>query len=283
MKPEKKMMTKTMRLDLPAEDSLQIRQRMLLLPERDTDQVLTDPPKKSLGSPDIVEFFENSYDGVLIAEPAGIIREANPRSVQFLRYPREELCKMFIDQVISGIDAKMLEAVDAALQTNRHVFIQGYCIRQDATTFPVDIAVSRMVFAQKNYLCFLLRDVSLRHKTEELLRREHHALCSLTDGMLIVDESGIIMFSNPAALALWGFDPDTSLEDGDLASLVLETDKLQQAMNRVASGETWGGVIKIAATNQDGSPVFVGMTISPTYDHENVCNGAVLLLSHAIG
>lgn len=283
MDTQRRSMIKTMRIDLPEEDVQQIRQRMLLLPERDASQDLSDPPSNHLGSPDFQDFFENSYDSVLITEDGGMIRDANPRAVQYLRYTRDELCQMDIVQVVSGIDESMLKEVEAALQTNRHVFIQGYGIRQDATTFPVDISVLLLSFGQKKHLCFFIRDVSRRHQTEELLLREHHALYSLPDGVLIVDEVGIIKFGNPAALALWGFDPDNSFEHGDLASLVIDTDKLQAAMNKVAEGETWGGVIKIAATHEDGSHVSVGVTISPTYDNDGGCNGAVLLLSEAIG
>lgn len=283
MPEAKKSLSKTMRIDLPPEDAHQIRRRMLLTPQRDVPQHLRDPRDKKLGTLDFQDFFDNVYDGVLIAEGGGRIREANPRAEHYLQYKREELAKMFVDQVVSGLDSQVLESIETTLQKNRHVFIQGYCVRKDAETFPVDIAVNRLVLSQSQFFCFFLRDISLRKRTEELLLREHQALQSLTEAVIIADEKGSIRFANPSALALWGFEADVSLDGGELTSLVVDVELLNDAWQKIATGETWGGMLTLAAVRDDDSHVVAGVTISPTYDAEDEFNGAVLSFSEAIG
>lgn len=278
-----KALSKTMRIDLPPEDASQIRRRMLLTPQRDVPSHLRDPRDRQKGSADFQDFFDNIYDGVLITEGGGRIRDANPRAVQFLAYSNDELLKMFIDQVVSGLDSQVLESIETTLQKNRHVFIQGYCVKKDATTFPVDIAVNRLILGQSQFFCFFLRDISLRRETEELLLREHQALHSLKEAVLICDETGTIHFANPAALALWGFEEDVSLKGGELTSLIFDTEILSEVWQKVAAGESWGGILKLAAVREDDTHVAAGVTISPTYNQDDEFNGAVLTFTEAIG
>lgn len=280
---DKASLSKTMRIDLPPEDANQIRRRMLLTPKRDVPPHLRDPRENQKGSADFRDFLDNIYDGVLIADGGGRIRDVNPRAVKYLMYNRDELLKMFVDQVVSGLDSQVLESIETTLQKNQHVFIQGYCVKKDAATFPVDIAVNRLILGQSQFFCFFLRDITLRRETEELLLREHHALHSLKEAILICDETGNIHFANPAALALWGFDEDVSLKGGELTSLIFDTEILSEVWHKVAAGESWGGILKLAAVREDGTHVAAGVTISPTYNTEEEFNGAVLAFTEAIG
>jgi len=109
------------------------------------------------------------YDAVLITDSSGSVLECNHRAVDFLRYPHETLLGMPISRFICGVDDSVMSSIRKNLLEHRYTLIEGTCRRQDATTFPSEIAINRLDLEQSGRLCFFIRDVSVRKRAQEAL------------------------------------------------------------------------------------------------------------------
>ena len=117
------------------------------------------------------ELFHSVYDGAVITQPDGQIIDVNNRTQRFLLYSHQELCALSILDVISCSDQSLLKTILDTLQNEKHILIQAYCTRKDGTHFPSEISVSLIRLSENNYLCFFVRDTTLRENAEELRKQ----------------------------------------------------------------------------------------------------------------
>lgn len=126
------------------------------------------------------ELLESVYDAVLITDLRGVIQMANGRAEEFFLLDREELCRKTIRDVISGFNETVFRKIFESLEGHKYIILDAYCVRNDGTTFPSEIAAHRIFLSADPQLCFSVRDVTARKEaecrlqeaTEELLRAE---------------------------------------------------------------------------------------------------------------
>ena len=146
---------------------------------------------------------QSLYDGAVLCESSGLIIEANDRALEFLHYTHDELCQLSIFDVISGTDPQLLHTILENLKVQRFTLIQAYCQRKDESVFPAEIVISQFT-SGVHRLAFFLRDISIRRQNEERLQTEHAALQNAANGIAITDETGHIIYVNPAVAQMWG-------------------------------------------------------------------------------
>ena len=115
------------------------------------------------------ELLHSLYDGVLISKDSGRIVDVNARAINQLQYDRHELSRLNVLDIIAGANEQLLQTICQNIEDNRFTLIDAYCIRKDKTTFPAEIATSRLILSKGGHLCFFLRDVTKRKKAEEEL------------------------------------------------------------------------------------------------------------------
>ncbi len=122
------------------------------------------------------QVLEGLYDAVLIAEfeGNGRILFANGRATEFFQYSAKELIGKSVVELISGAGTDTLEWIRTHLARQR-VFIECYCLAADGYVFPAEITISvlsyRVEGAEYSALCFFVRNVTARKKTEEELAK----------------------------------------------------------------------------------------------------------------
>ena len=84
-------------------------------------------------------------------------------------------------------------------------------LRRDGTTFPIELTLSEVRIGGRRYFTGFVRDVSLRKQAEEALResqaRIQAILDTAVDGIITIDEQGIVEIANPAVERLFGYAP----------------------------------------------------------------------------
>lgn len=143
------------------------------------------------------QLLESVYDAAVITAPSGKIIEVNGRAVEFFGYDRDQLAGMNMINILDGADETIMRSVSDTLLNERFALLQAFCKRQDGSFFPAEIAVNRLSMDNVR-LCFFIRDVTVRHQTEALLRTEHTAVQTVASGIAICDLSGAITYVNPA-------------------------------------------------------------------------------------
>ncbi len=111
------------------------------------------------------------YDAVLITELSGDIIEFNDRALDLFGVDEETLNRRNIMSLISGADESLLESIHINLEDRIYTLVEAHCIRQDTKTFPAEIAANRIEMNDGEQLCFLIRDVTVRKRTQEELEK----------------------------------------------------------------------------------------------------------------
>lgn len=226
---------------------------------------------------DFQELFQRLYDGAMIADMTGKIVDVNVRLVEFLRFERTELQELRIMDVISGSDDSLLAMLRENLGKDLFTLIQAYCARKDGTLFPAEIAVNRLRLSQKEYLCFFIRDITVRRQGEEALRTTYRAIQNAGNGIGITSLDAIFEEVNPAVIELWGFARKEDLVGHSLGELLNDATVLDTIIAAVKEGKFWVGPtigrrkdgsefhLQIsAAGNRDSDEELVGMVFSFT-------------------
>ena len=278
-------LSQTLRIDIASEgsDSAPDAQGRKILTKRAPLRIQTPrtgdasrPPSASLGSADFQALFQNVYDAAIVTDQEGRIADANTRSSDFLQYGVDELRGMTIFDVISGTDASLLDTIRKNL-VDRFVLIEScFCARKDRTYFPAEVAVNHIQLSGASYLCFFVRDISLRRGAEEQVRIEHNAVQNASSGIAIADLLGKLLYVNPAICRMWdesdgaafiGKDVRMLCKDGDVLNTLSESAPKDdtawtRAMTAIRRDGSTFNVQVTAAANRDADGRFVGLVFS---------------------
>jgi PAS domain S-box-containing protein len=219
-----------------------------------------------LGNRDFQGLFQSVYDAAIIADLEGNIVDANGRASGFLRHTIEELRAMSILQVISGAaEVALIDTIRQNLK-DRFVLIEAcYCVRKDGTFFPAEIAVNEIQFAEQDFLCFFVRDITWRKEAEERLLVINNAIANSYSGIAICDREGAIQYVNSAVCRMWAYKGESEVLQKNVRSLWRTSDegeKLQELM--AGKEEAW--MWETTAVRLDGSEFDVQVGAAPNLD-----------------
>lgn len=197
------------------------------------------------------ELLQSVYDAVLICDLDGGIVDVNERAIVFLLYSRDKLCSLTVFDIIYGADKSLVKTLLENLENERFTLIQAYCVREDGSFFPAEIAVNKLKL-EKLHLCFFLRDITIRRQAEEKLRIEHNAIQNAGNGIAIADLEATLEYVNPAVAQMWGYDKPDQLVGQDARKLLNNSAAANEMMAAVTGAkQIWVDEMKV--TRQDGS------------------------------
>ncbi len=116
------------------------------------------------------EFMQSIYDAVIIADMDGNVIDGNDRAVEFLHYEISELRNLTVFQIICGFDRSVLKKVSQNIDNEKFTVIEAYCSRSDKTTFPSEIATSKLHLGAEKHIYFFIRDITKRKEDERILQ-----------------------------------------------------------------------------------------------------------------
>lgn len=129
------------------------------------------PPPRDL----FRELLRGLYDAVLICDRECRVVETNARAEKLLRADASALKGRPLSQLILNFDPAMMTRIERRLQRGRFTVLEAYCSRDDHTTFPAEIAISRINLTDAGEFVFSIRNIEWRKRTEEAIRREAEA------------------------------------------------------------------------------------------------------------
>ncbi|MBT3193027.1 MAG: PAS domain S-box protein [Verrucomicrobia bacterium] len=273
----KKMMSRTMRIDLipdvPTEPTEGGGVRRVVVspgvPRQELLRLPTDEPE-DLEDSRYYELLHSIYDAALITDMTGVITEVNARAIEFLLWPREKLIGVSVSQVISGADNDLIQTLVENLKEERFTLIQAYCVREDDSLFPAEIAVNQFREGAGN-LCFFLRDIPIRRLAEEMLRTEHNAIQNAANGIAVADLAENLEYVNPAFAEMIGAESAESLVGVAVLSVVGENEMTREMMDKVlVGGETWNGELTVARSGEEDAKLEVLATCNRNSDGDTV-------------
>lgn len=160
---------------------------------------------------------DTAVDGIITIDECGIIQSVNPA-----------VCKLFgfaSEAELVGRNVSILMPSDHGRQHDGHIArylrtgearVIGIgreleAVRRDGSIFPIELAVSEVPGDGARHFAGIIRDISARKQAEADLResqaRIQAVLDTAVDGILTIDQHGIIESANSAAGRLFGYEP----------------------------------------------------------------------------
>ena len=234
--------------------------------------------KKEEGGSKYDQLLQSLYDAAIISNEAGRIVDVNVRAVEFLQYTRAEIDGLTISEIISGADDTLIQKLASNLQNERFTLIQAYCVRKDGTFFPAEVAVNRIQMDSTQYLCFFLRDITLRRQAEEMLRTEHNAIQNSSNGIAIIDLNTDIEYANPAIALMCGLESSDELLGRSICDMFAEPESMHGMLQKVVGEqENWIGEMK-GRGGDDGEEVDIQVSAACNKNSDGEVVGVVISL-----
>jgi PAS domain S-box-containing protein len=151
---------------------------------------------------------ENMAEGVVVTDAQGLIVQMNPAAERIWGYGRDEVlgkpASMFSalpELEAAAVLRKVLEALEAT-GTWRGTF-SNRC--KDGAIITCEAQISRLEIGGRVLMVAVEQDITERLRTQERLQLQALVLDSMAEAVLMVDEKGTIMLTNPAADATLGY------------------------------------------------------------------------------
>ena len=194
--------------------------------------------------------------------------------MELLLYEREELCEITVFDIISGANEDLIQTLCDNLENERFTLIQAYCIRHDGTHFPAEIAVNKL-HLDSMYLCFFVRDITLRRQAEEMLRTEHTAIQNSGNGIAVANLNADLEYVNPAFAGLWGFENTEELIGCDVRQLIANHEGMGELIDNVIS-DNLSRTAEAVALRRDGEEFDVQISVACNRNSDGEAVGTVL-------
>ena len=155
-------------------------------------------------------------DGIVTTDETGVIESFNEAAGWIFGYAPEDVIGQNVSILMPSPDRErhdeyLAQYVKAGGQGLFNYAREVTGQRRDGTSFPLELSVSDVAIGSRRIFTGILRDITQRKKEEEELKRLHlkneMILNSAGEGIVGLDEDGKIVFVNPAAASMLGWEP----------------------------------------------------------------------------
>lgn len=222
---------------------------------------------------------EAAPDAIVVVNQAGKIVLVNEQVSKLFGYRRGELI---------GQPAEMLVTEHSRAQHHAHharfrvapaerpslLGQELFGLRKDGTEFPAEIRLSPLDTRQGVLVSSAIRDVSVRRKTEEDLRRLASIVEFSDDAIISKTLEGIVTTWNAGAERIYGYLASEAIGKSiDMLVPAGYSDELPAIMERLKSGKTTRHFVTQRVT-KDGEEIQIELTIAPLRDALDCIVGA---------
>ncbi|MFP4527582.1 MAG: PAS domain S-box protein [Candidatus Kapaibacterium sp.] len=220
--------------------------------------------------------FEASGDAILLLKENNII-ECNSRSLRLLGGSIEEIRNSEIFEYSPPMQPdrrksrESMEELIALAHNNEDVNFEWQCRRKDGGLFYADIGITKLKTDGENLLQMIIRDVSYRKRTEEILHEQKALLDevfqNVQEGIGIVDENETILFCNEAFARLFESPKEKLIGMNILSFFESEAREIINQQSRLRkSGRI--STYEIPLRTDSGEHKFVRFNVSPRFSPE---------------
>jgi PAS domain S-box-containing protein len=159
--------------------------------------------------------FLASPDGIVVADPSGIITHASPRALEIfgMSSPEEAIGKSVLSWISREDVPRARDGLAALMNSGgSHLGQEFSVVRADGTIFPAAINSSTITDSDGKIggIVAIIRDITRRKLAERSLQESEEKFRTLVerslDGTIIVDFSGRLLFANPRAGRIIGYE-----------------------------------------------------------------------------
>ena len=119
------------------------------------------------------KLLENSNDAIFIVNPEdGSFLDMNETACRRLGYPRKTLLRMGVADIQTIVASSLgtWKQLREKIMSAGALLIEGWHIRADSTSFPVEVSINQAEIGGKTYILASARDITERRKLEEAIK-----------------------------------------------------------------------------------------------------------------
>ena len=208
---------------------------------------------------------DHALDAIITIDERGIIQSFNPGAERIFRYAPDEVIGRSVNLLMpepyrGQHDAYIGNFLETGVPRIIGIGREVTGLRNDGSTFPLELGVSEMRIGDQRLFCGIVRDITKRREAEDALKASQQKLQSYIDqsldGVLVVDEHGRYLEANPAAIELMGYTA------GELLQMSIPDTLYPEADSRRAGAEHFERVVRsgksrgeVALRRKDGAQI----------------------------
>ena len=161
--------------------------------------------------------FNTVIDGIITINHKGLIESINPAAANLFGYDKSEVISQNIKVLMPEPYHNEHDGYIHNYQTTRKKKIIGIGRevkgrRKDGSIFPFFLSVSEIEFEGKVIYTGIIHDISDLKRAENAVQESQHQLNAIinkaVDGIITINESGLMELVNPAAAKLFGYETE---------------------------------------------------------------------------
>jgi len=185
------------------------------------------------------------YDGVLIFDAKGSSIGSNRRAEQFFGYDAKELWGMMCDQLIPALGIRVLTKIKSYAESGRFTVVNASCTRKDKSSFPAEIAISRINLLNEGDLILSIRNLERREKARQRHEMEIEALRWAGAGILVCNAQGMIEYANPATLKMLRLHEEKDILKRFIGEFCTSYEGANALLQTPSENSTWLGKMEL--------------------------------------
>jgi PAS domain S-box-containing protein len=161
--------------------------------------------------------WETAVEGIFTIDERGSIESLNPAASRIFGYSPEEIIGRNVSMLMPSPDRERHDSYIANYLRSGKAKIIGIGRevvgqRKDGSVFPMDLSISEVRLGDRRMFTGLVRDITERKRAEEALRESEQRMRAIletaVEGIVTINERGIVELLNPAACRIFGYTPE---------------------------------------------------------------------------
>ena len=217
----------------------------------------------------LASIIESSEDAIIGKTMDGIIKSWNTGAEKMYGYTKEQVINQPISIIIPHDHKDEMNQILEKIQANRHIdHYETVRLKKNGTRFDVSISTSP-IYNVEGFLIgasTITRDISLRKKAEDELRKLSRAVDQSPASIVITDTAGAIEYVNPKFVQITGYSIEEVI--GKNPRILKSDEKMsheyEQLWSTITSGSEWHG--EFHNKKKNGELYWESAVISPIRD-----------------
>lgn len=165
----------------------------------------------------VLAITDTVLDGLITIDSKGNIQTFNPAAVRIFGYqPRDVIGQnvkiLMPEPYHSGHDGYIKNYLNTGDKKIIGLGREVTAKRKDGTIFPMELGINEMSIQGERMFVGTIRDITQRKETERRIRedaiRMSAVMNTVLDGLITIDEDGLIQSFNPASVRIFGYQPE---------------------------------------------------------------------------